>query len=271
MFVPGFLMKNTLCVAIALLAGALPALAAPDTAYQALRAVGSQRGNDTLKHVIELEGRGGVPQPVVWRVVLDDPTARGGVRELDVAHGRIIAEHTPVRAYSGSAAGALINFSKLNLDSSGAFTVAENEAQKAKLGFDSVDYTLRTSDGPNANPLWIIHMMDRFHHSIGSLSIGADNGAVVSVNFSGTQPPPVYSDVPRTVRPPVAPPPGPAPEPDHDNLYAPAGEPSPVRQADDSDTEDTHGLRIGHRIKEVFISAGQSLKNFITGNSSSDR
>jgi hypothetical protein len=53
-------------------------------------------------------------------------------------------------------------------------------------------------------------------------------------------------------------------------VYAPAGEPAPVRQADDSDTEDTQGLRVGHRIKEAFLSAGQSLKNFVTGNTSSD-
>ncbi len=58
------------------------------------------------------------------------------------------------------------------------------------------------------------------------------------------------------------------PQPDQDNVYAPAGEPTPVRQADDSDTEDTQGLRIGHRIKQAFLSAGESLKNFVTGNSS---
>jgi hypothetical protein len=58
------------------------------------------------------------------------------------------------------------------------------------------------------------------------------------------------------------------PPPDQDNVYVPAGEPTPVRQADDTDTEDTQGLRVGHRIKQAFISAGESLKNFVTGNSS---
>ena len=245
--------------------------AAPDTAYQALRTVGALRGGDSLKHVIELEGRGGVPQPVVWRVVLDDPAARGGIRELDVAHGKIIAEHTPVRAYTGSSAGALIDFSKLNLDSAGAFTVAEKEAQKAKIGFDSVDYTLRTGDGPSANPIWVIHMMDSTRHSIGTLSLAADTGVVVSTHLSpGSQP--VYSDA--QAPPPPLPPDAntadpdrtvPPPPPDQDNVYAPAGEPTPIRQADDTDTEDTQGLRIGHRIKEAFLSAGQTLKNYVTG------
>jgi hypothetical protein len=158
----------------------------------------------------------------------------------------------------------LIDFGKLNLDSSGAFTVAEKEAQKAKIGFDSVDYTLRTGDGPNADPVWVLHMMDGARHSIGIVSLAADTGTIVSSSLSGVQPPP------ETYAAGSPPPDDNAQDTDHDNLYAPTGEPSPVRQADDSDTEDTQGLRIGHRIKQAFLSAGESLKNFVTGNSSSD-
>jgi hypothetical protein len=198
--------------------------------------------------------------------VLDDPGARGGVRELEVAHGKIVSEHTPVRAYSGSAAGALIDFHKLNLDSSGAFTVAEKQAQKTHLGFDSVDYILRTGDGPDATPIWVIHMMDSSHHSIGTLSVAADNGAIVTADSPVQQAPPTNAGSPQ----PSAPSDYTVQQTDHDNLYNPAGEPSPVRREDDTDTEDTQGLRIGHRIKTVILSAGESLKNFVTGQSSSD-
>lgn len=240
----------------------------PDTAYQALRTVGGERGKETLNHVIEVEGAGGVPQPNVWRVVLDDPSARGGVRELDVAHGKIVAEHTPVKAYGGSAAGALIDFHKLNLDSAGVFTVAEKEAQKAKLGFDSVDYTLRTGDGPDASPVWVVHMMDTTRHSIGSISVAADSGVIVSGLSGG--PGPVVDAGPAGAVPPPPPPRTDytVQETDHDNLYSASQDPTPVRQEDDSDTEDTQGLRIGHRIKTAILSAGESLKNFVTGQSS---
>jgi len=256
-------MKITFCAALLLGAATLPLLAAPapDTAYQALRTVGAQRGDDALKHVISVEGRGGVPQPVVWRVVLDDPSARGGVREVEVAHGKIVAEHTPVRAYSGSAAGALINFQKLNLDSSGAFTVAEKEAQKTHVGFDSVDYVLRSGDGPDANPIWVIHMMDGARNSIGTMSMAADTGAVVSSDLYGHQSPSSVAGNP----------PSPSPNSaniDHDNLYGPSDSPTPARHDDDSDTEDTQGLRIGHRIKTAILSAGESLRNFVTGQNS---
>jgi hypothetical protein len=258
-------MKTALCVLLLSATAPLTLLADTDTAYQVLRAVGTQRGQDVLKHVIEVEGHAGVPQPTVWRVVLDDPAARGGVRELDISHGKIVAEHTPTRTYSGSSAGAIIDFHKLNLDSSGAFTVAEKEAQKARIGFDSVDYTLRTGDGADASPVWVIHMMDSAHHSIGTMSVAADTGAIVSSDMSGHP----QIDVVSAGSPPPAD--TTTQEVDHDNIYTPTDEPPPVRQQDDTDTEDTHGLRVGHRIKTAILSAGQSLKNFITGHDSSNQ
>src|SRR5579864_2988555 len=123
-----FNMKIAFSLFSLLCAPALPLLAAPDSAYQALRVVGTQRGQEVLNHVLEVQGHGGVPQPTVWRVVLEDSAARGGVRELDVARGKIVGEHTPA---SAGDAGPVIDFHKLNLDSPGLFTVAEKEAQKA--------------------------------------------------------------------------------------------------------------------------------------------
>jgi hypothetical protein len=87
--------------------------------------------------------------------------------------------------------------------------------------------------------------------------------------------------VPNAYAGPQAPPPPPplnssSDYTDHDNLYTPpttqpAVEPiAPPDQDDQTDGDDSQGgLRIGHRIKHVILSAGESLKNFITGNSSS--
>jgi hypothetical protein len=265
-------MKTALCTAFSLCVSFLlfAATPGPDTAYQALRTVGSERGGDTLNHVIEVDGRGGAPQPTVWRVVLDDPSARGGVRELDVSQGKIVGEHTPVNAYSGSSAGAVIDFHKLNLDSSGAFTLVNGEAEKAHIGFDTVDYTLRTGDGPNANPVWAVSLQDVSHHNLGNMTLAADTGAIVSSDIYGHPQPPPVADVQQNVPPPAPPPPdNSVVETDTDNVYASGTyqPPADVQPSDqnDYDTEDTQGLRIGHRIKKAFLAAGSSLKNFFTG------
>lgn len=154
-----------------------------ETAYQALRTVGSERSQSLLQSVIEVKGRNGVPQPDVWTVLINDPLARGGVRELEVSKGRVISERTPVQTYSGQADGIVLNFQKLNLDSQGAFALAETEARKARIGFFAVDYNLRCEEA-GGTPLWVVQLLDDKQHSVGSVRIAADSGAILSASFT---------------------------------------------------------------------------------------
>ncbi len=160
------------------------AASAGETAYQALRTVGAERSKELLNHVIEVKGRNGAPQPTVWTVLLNDPLARGGVREIEISKGRVVSERTPVKAYIGQGEGIVLNFTRLNLDSEGAFAVAEEEARNAKVGFFGVDYLLRCDDNGSA-PVWVLQLLDPQQHSLGSVSIAADTGAVVAKTFSG--------------------------------------------------------------------------------------
>src|SRR5258708_3386070 len=120
------LMRVLICTAL-FLAWALAASAAESvpTAYSALRIVGKQNGAEALNRVLEVRGRFGAPEPETWRVTLEDPAARGGVRELEVQRGQIVGEKTPV----GRAPGSPMNFNQLNLDSEGVFTVGNQEGQ----------------------------------------------------------------------------------------------------------------------------------------------
>jgi len=158
-----------------------------ETAYQALRTVGAERSKTLLNNVIEVKGRNGAPQPEVWTVLLNDPLARGGVREIEVSKGHIVSERTPVRAYSGQGEGIVLNFTLLNLDSQGAFAVAETEARNAKIGFYGADYLLRCEDNGSA-PIWVVQLLDQQQHSLGSVSIAADSGTVVAKTFGGKTP-----------------------------------------------------------------------------------
>lgn len=151
-----------------------------DTAYQALRTFGAERGPEVLKSVIEVKGRAGAPQPETWTIVLNDPRARGGVREVGISQGKIVSERTPVNAYSGVAIA--MDFQKLNLDSQGAFTLAEEQARQAKVSFDSVDYTLRQSESANT-PVWVLDLLDPVHRFVGTVRIAADTGKVASQDF----------------------------------------------------------------------------------------
>ena len=123
----------------------------------------------------------------MWTVLLNDPLARGGVREIEVSKGHIVSERTPVKAYSGQGEGIVLNFTLLNLDSQGAFAVAETEARNAKIGFYGADYLLRCEDNGSA-PIWVVQLLDQQQHSLGSVSIAADSGTVVAKTFGGKTP-----------------------------------------------------------------------------------
>ena len=121
---------------IALLFLATPVLAQErPTAYQALRTVGTQLNRDFVNHVISVTGTNGDPQPETWNILLDDPRRAGGVREVEVSNGRIISERTPLRSAVEGSLGAAIDTAKLNLDSSGAFTLAQQTAEKSHVTF----------------------------------------------------------------------------------------------------------------------------------------
>src|SRR6185312_7765295 len=103
--------------------------------------------------------------------------ATGGVREIEVANGRVVSERTPVRSVVGSTEGATINTSRLNLDSNGAFSVARRTAEKSNTQFETVTYTLRTDE--RGEPIWIVTLENQSRHPVGTIHIGANRGTVV--------------------------------------------------------------------------------------------
>ena len=154
-----------------------PALAQQEnaTAYEALRVVGSELGRGALNHVVSITGVRGDPQPRKWKIILEDPDGRG-VRELEVADGKIDSEHRPGRSVAGSIEGATIDTSRLNMDSSGAYEVATHTADVSHANFATVDYALRTDD--RGEPTWIITLLSKSSRPVGTIHVGAMGGTV---------------------------------------------------------------------------------------------
>ncbi|HYY31582.1 MAG TPA: hypothetical protein VE860_26805 [Chthoniobacterales bacterium] len=274
---------------VLLLAGVLAPgfVLAQDTAYKALRAVGTKRGEKALNQVTSLVGKLGKPQPVDWRVTLDDPTARGGVRELDIVSGQISSERTPAQP----AAPGLppIDLTKLNLDSDGAFQTAEREAKRNQVGFDSVNYRLAV-DGPSHEPVWTLELYDYEQRPVGTVRIAAGSGTLLGASnwvpegrVARNQRPPSGSDAqllneppppPEDVRPPAA-----DTSPDYrDRNYA-----SSDYQSDDqgggSLSERANrfgasvvqfGQNVAHRTTRIFQTVGGWFQEKFTGRNTID-
>jgi hypothetical protein len=144
------------------------------TAYEALRAVSAQFGRNSLNHIISVTGVNGTPQPQRWKILLEDPTGRGGVREVEVENGEIASDH-PARIV-GTPEGGTIKTTRLNLDSSGAYAVASHTAEKSNARFATVSYILRTDE--RGNPVWIITLQNRSARPVGAIHIAANRGEV---------------------------------------------------------------------------------------------
>ena len=158
------------------------------TAYEALKVVGTQLNRDYLDRVVSVSGAGGSPQPRTWRIAIADRAAAGGIREVDVTNGRIAAQRTPMGEGGG---GSPIKTSMLNLDSSGAYSVAAYTADKSHVLFSTVSYSLR----PNARgiPVWAVALFDENRQPVGTIHIAANKGNVTRVEgmFRGTNDPQV--------------------------------------------------------------------------------
>jgi hypothetical protein len=145
------------------------------TAYEALRVVGRQFGRDALHQIVSITGTKGDPQPEKWKIVVEDPEGRG-MRELEIVDRKIDSDDRADRDVAGSSEGAAIDVSRLNLDSSGAYALANHTAEASHTIFATADYTLRTDD--RGEPMWIVTLLNRSSRPVGTIYIGATRGTV---------------------------------------------------------------------------------------------
>jgi len=159
---------------------AAPVLAQENaSAYEALRVIGTQLNRQLVNRVVSVNGVEGDPQPRTWKILVEDKNAANGVREIVVEDNRVVSQRAPNKSVVGSTQGATINTSKLNLDSTGAYTVAAHTAETSHVTFSLTSYTLRTDD--RGNPVWIVTLADRSNRPVGTIHIRASDGRITRV------------------------------------------------------------------------------------------
>ena len=149
------------------------------SAYEALRVIGTQLNRQLVNRVVSVNGVDGDPQPRTWKILVEDKNAANGVREIVVEDNRVVSQRAPNKSVVGSTQGATINTSKLNLDSTGAYTVAAHTAETSHVTFSLTSYTLRTDD--RGNPVWIVTLADRSNRPVGTIHLRASDGRITRV------------------------------------------------------------------------------------------
>jgi hypothetical protein len=167
-----------LLVVSVLLAGPVWAQESP-SAYEAMRTIGTQLNRQAVNRVVSISGVDGDPQPRSWKILVEEKNAPSGVREYVIENNRIVSQRVPNRSVVGSTKDATIDTSKLNLDSTGAYSVAAHTADTSHVTFSRSNYTLRTDD--RRNPIWIVTLADRGNRPVGTIHIRASDGRVMRV------------------------------------------------------------------------------------------
>lgn len=172
-------LAQSFCLGMALVAMSSTATAQSGTsARQAVGLVSSQFGPRSVQWIAEMRGRRGIPQPTHWDIIAFDERAPRLLYKFWAGEGRagdagMDQEHYPMDAPVG-----YFGINQVGVDSVAAFTIAEGEARKARMAFDSCEYLLRVRDFSN-EPVWRLELLDTNQALVGKVYISGTQGTVL--------------------------------------------------------------------------------------------
>ncbi|MEX2579496.1 MAG: hypothetical protein WD342_10605 [Verrucomicrobiales bacterium] len=151
----------------------------PDlSAREAIDLVSSQFGPRSVQWLAEMQARGGVPQPTDWELVSYDDRAPRLLYNFWASNGRAGDGGTDETRYPANVPVGYFSPNQIAVDSVAAFTVAEGEARKAKMAFDSCDYLLRVRDF-STEPIWRLELFDSTERLVGKIYLSATSAEVL--------------------------------------------------------------------------------------------
>ena len=144
---------------------------------RALDALATAVGDQVLSRLVSMKGLGGVPQPDEWEVICHDPRSPTMLHRYRVEPGHVRDEGIVEDAYPTKEPAGFIEYEQLRLDSIGAFTIAEVAATQAKMGFDSLNLTLRCREY-SREPVWILQLIDAEGFLVGKVHLSGNSARV---------------------------------------------------------------------------------------------
>jgi len=157
-----------------------------NSAKEAVNTMSVQLGPQAVQWIAEIQGINGVPQPTEWHVLAYDSGSPQLLRQYWAAQGRAGDNGADLERYPRNVPVGYFTLNQLSVDSVAAFTIAEGEARKAKMGFDSCSYLLRVREY-SSEPIWRLELIDINRQTVGKVYISGQNGEVlrtVWVDFS---------------------------------------------------------------------------------------
>ena len=109
-----------------------------------LKRIYSQYGQYFADKIVELSGVKGQSQPREWKIVVHDERSQRRLRTVVISGDRIRDEGETLNYYPDNLPIGFASSAKIKIDSVKAFNVLIKEARAARIGFNYVDYKLRS-------------------------------------------------------------------------------------------------------------------------------
>jgi hypothetical protein len=148
------------------------------SARDALTMVSNQFGPRSTQWVAEMRGTGGIPQPPQWEITSYDDRMPSLLYRFSAGLGRVGDLGPESRRYPVDVPVGYFSPSQVGVDSVAAFTIAEGQARKARVAFDSCEYLLRAREF-SSDPLWRLELLDARRQIVGKIYISAKSGTVL--------------------------------------------------------------------------------------------
>lgn len=146
---------------------------------EALGIISSRYGPQSVQWIAEVHATRGIPQPSAWQVLSYDERAPRLLYTFGADSSGIARDMGPDQVrYPKDVPVGYFSPNQIGLDSVAAFTVAEGEARKARMAFDSCDYLLRAREF-SQDPMWRLQLLDASGRVVGKIYISATSGQVL--------------------------------------------------------------------------------------------
>ncbi len=148
------------------------------SAREAAGLVSSQFGPQSVQWIAEMRAQGGIPQPSDWQVLAYDQRSPRLLYRFWAGGGRAGDGGADDQRYPDDVPLGYFSAQQIGVDSVAAFTIAEAEARRARVAFDSCDYLLRLREY-STEPVWRLELLDASRRLVGKIYLSAGNGEVL--------------------------------------------------------------------------------------------
>ena len=147
------------------------------SALEALQALQTRIGPDACQVLIAIHGQQGQDQPEEWLILTLNSQSPNLGQQYAVSRSGVVDKGVPPGLYPSETPPGFVDRSQVLIDSPYAFQVLHEASIRARVGFNSINYTLVAREY-SKEAVWRLEAMDAKGRPVGQVDLSARSGAI---------------------------------------------------------------------------------------------